>query len=71
MNRRVQRLIYRFFEGVATEKEEKKIKEWMKASEDNERQFMRERVLYDAQLFSEQKSGAFLEREISICEAVK
>ncbi len=71
MNRREQRLIYRFFEGVATEKEEKKIKEWMKASEDNERQFMRERVLYDAQLFSEQKSGAFLEREISICETVK
>lgn len=45
-------LLYRFFEGSASTDEIKKVKEWTEESEDNYRQFLKERKLFDfIQLF--------------------
>lgn len=52
MNIEIKQLIYRFFEGNTSEIEEQKIKDWMESSEKNRRQFMQERILFDALLFS-------------------
>ena len=45
-------MLYRFFEGSASTDEIKKVKEWTEESEDNYRQFLKERKLFDfIQLF--------------------
>ncbi len=43
-------LLYKFFEGNASFEEEEEIMNWMEASSENERNFLKERKLYDAML---------------------
>ncbi|HHT30418.1 FecR family protein [Petrimonas mucosa] len=45
-------LLYRFFEGKTSVSEEKQIKEWLDASEDNRHIFFLERKMYDAILLT-------------------
>ncbi|MCD7936008.1 MAG: FecR family protein [Tannerellaceae bacterium] len=40
--------LYKYFEGVASFEEEEKIREWLKASEKNQKQFLQERKLFNA-----------------------
>lgn len=39
--------LYKFFEGTASLKQEKAIRQWLEASEDNKKEFFRERASYD------------------------
>jgi len=41
-------LLYRFFEGLTTEEENKTIKVWLESSPENEKRFYEERKIYDA-----------------------
>ncbi|KAA6344393.1 hypothetical protein EZS27_007981 [termite gut metagenome] len=41
-------ILYRFFEGIASLEEEQQIQQWMEASPENERMFLKERKLFDA-----------------------
>ena len=43
-------LLYRFFEGRASEEKTQAIKEWSESSDDNHRSLLRERRLFDAML---------------------
>ena len=45
-------LLYKFFKGETTHKEEVEIKQWMEASKRNEAAFYQERLLYDATLLN-------------------
>lgn len=45
-----KQILYRFFEGTTSLEEEKQIREWMEASPDNERTFLKERKMFDAML---------------------
>lgn len=45
-------LLYRFFEGLATQEEEKKIKAWLESSPENEKRFLEERKAFDAILLN-------------------
>lgn len=45
-----RKVLYRFFEGVATLEEEMSIRRWMESSETNRQEFFRERQLFDASL---------------------
>ncbi|BEG99184.1 FecR family protein [Bacteroides sedimenti] len=55
-------LLYKFFEGAASEEEGMKIKVWIEASEENKRIFFKERRLFDAILLH----GDLVESEIKI-----
>lgn len=46
-------LLHKYFDGNAGEKEEIRIVEWIKSSEENKEQFLKERLLYDTVLFAE------------------
>ncbi len=41
-------ILYRFFEGQATLEEEIKIRDWMESSQENQKEFFRERKVFDA-----------------------
>lgn len=43
-------ILYRFFEGKASEKEQKDIKEWLESSPDNYTTLLKERKLFDAMI---------------------
>ncbi len=47
-------ITYRFFEDRATFEEEEILKEWLDESEENRKMFFKEKVIYDAILFSEE-----------------
>ncbi|WP_321335150.1 FecR family protein [uncultured Bacteroides sp.] len=44
-------LLYRFFNGEASLEEEVKVKTWIEESEENRREFLRERKLFDLMIF--------------------
>lgn len=48
-------LLYKFFEGLTTQDEEKAIREWIEDSPENEARFFEERKMFDAILISGQK----------------
>ncbi len=47
-----KKMLYRFFEGSASVSEEKRIKSWLDASEENHRLFFQERKMFDALLLN-------------------
>lgn len=51
-------LLYRFFSHRTTLEEEQKIRHWLEASDENRREFFRERRLFDAILLRTSPSGA-------------
>ncbi len=48
-------LLHRFFDGITTLAEEQKIKSWLEASPENNQQFLKERLLYDAVMLNADK----------------
>ncbi|MBK5720503.1 FecR domain-containing protein [Dysgonomonas sp. Marseille-P4677] len=50
------KLLYKFFEGFATEEEETAIKQWLADSTENEKRFLEERRLFDAILLNTEVS---------------
>lgn len=50
-----QELLYKYFRGTATIDEEKRILDWVDASEENRAAFLKERMMFDATLFSERR----------------
>lgn len=47
-----QLVLHKYFKGIASQKEEELILEWVDASEENKEMFRKERMLYDISLFS-------------------
>ncbi len=54
-------LLYRFFEGKTSINEEKRIRQWLDQSKENEKIFLEERVAYDALLLN--SDGAITKRK--------
>lgn len=52
-----QELLYKYFKGTATIDEEKRILDWVEASEENRAAFLKERMMFDAALFSDRRSA--------------
>ncbi|MCI1778497.1 MAG: FecR domain-containing protein [Bacteroidales bacterium] len=50
-------LLYKYFRGTATEKEEKEILDWVESSPENEKELKKERLLFDIELFDGKGSG--------------
>lgn len=46
-------LLHKYFNGKATEKEERQIMEWIDSAEENRESYLRERLLFDACLFTD------------------
>ena len=46
-------LLHKYFRGETTEKEENQIVEWVESSVENKEHFLKERMLFDATLFSD------------------
>lgn len=59
-------LLYRFFEGEATEEEKQSIKDWMESSVENEWLFLKERKLYDAILLLGDNEGQEQRKALSV-----
>jgi ferric-dicitrate binding protein FerR (iron transport regulator) len=51
-------ILQNYFKGIASEKEEALILEWVEASEANKNAFLKERMLYDISLFADRKKPA-------------
>ena len=52
-----QELLYKYFKGTATIEEEKRILDWVEASEENREAFLKERMMFDVALFSDRQSA--------------
>lgn len=50
-----QIILHKYFKGIASQREEELILEWVDASEENRKSFQKERMLYDISLFSNEK----------------
>lgn len=50
-----QELLYKYFKGNASIKEEESILQWVEESEDNKKKYLEERTLYDAILFNDRQ----------------
>ena len=50
-----QELLYKYFKGTTTIEEEKRILDWVEASEENREAFLKERMMFDVALFSTDK----------------
>ena len=48
-------ILHRYFKGIASQREEELILEWVEASEENTKTFRKERMLYDISLLSDEK----------------
>lgn len=58
-------ILYRFFDGQATLKEEKQIKEWLDTSEENKKILLRARELFDASiLYGNEDTHSFVNQPI-------
>jgi ferric-dicitrate binding protein FerR (iron transport regulator) len=57
-------LLYRFFEGLATDDENRKVTEWVEASSQNRKQFFKERKLFDALILLYEDSCEFTDSDI-------
>jgi ferric-dicitrate binding protein FerR (iron transport regulator) len=53
-----QLILHKYFKGIASQREEEFILEWVEASEENAKTFRKERMLYDISLFSKEKQQA-------------
>lgn len=49
-------ILYRYFEGIATEEEKDSIHQWIEESTDNRKLFIQERIRFDATLLTDEKS---------------
>lgn len=58
-------MLYRFFQGIATDEERSRIRQWMEASPENARQLMDERRLFDATLLLTDAEHFCMKREPS------
>ena len=47
-----QIILHKYFKGIASQREEELVLEWVEASEENRKAFQKERMLYDISLFS-------------------
>ena len=52
-----QELLYKYFKGAATIEEEKRILNWVEASEENREAFLKERMMFDVALFSNRQDA--------------
>ena len=52
-----QELLYKYFKGTTTIEEEKRILDWVEASEENREAFLKERMMFDVALFSDRQSA--------------
>lgn len=50
-----QELLYKYFKGAASIEEEKQILDWVDASDENRDAYLKERMIYDISLFSDQQ----------------
>lgn len=50
-----KQILYKFFEGTASQEEQEQIREWMEASPEHERIFFKERRLFDMMLLLAQE----------------
>lgn len=50
-----QIILHKYFKGIASQREEELILEWVESSEENRKAFQKERMLYDVALFSAEK----------------
>ena len=46
-------LLHKYFRGETTEKEESQIVEWTESSAENKERFLKERMMFDITLFSD------------------
>lgn len=60
-----QIVLHRYFQGIASQREEEIVVEWVEASEENRKLFLKERMLYDMALFADDS------RPESITENIK
>lgn len=66
-----QKLLYKYFKGIATTDEEKQILDWVDESPDNRKVFHKERMLYDIALFTDEKKLKKEERKARILPLLK
>ena len=59
-------ILYRYFEGIATEEEKNFIHQWIEDSADNRKQFIRERIRFDATLLTDEKAVAAPSKRIHL-----
>ena len=52
-----QELLYKYFKGAATIEEEKRILDWVEASEENREAFLKERMMFHVALFSNRQDA--------------
>ena len=52
-----QDLLYKYFKGTTTIEEEKRILDWVEASEENREAFLKERMMFDVALFSDRQNA--------------
>jgi len=50
-----QLILHKYFKGIASQSEEELILEWVEASEENRKTFLKERMFYDVSLFTNDK----------------
>ncbi|MCC8094988.1 MAG: FecR/PupR family sigma factor regulator [Tannerellaceae bacterium] len=60
-----KQILYKFFEGTASQEEQEQIREWMEASPEHERIFFKERRLFDMMLLLAQEKRRKLSNELS------
>lgn len=66
-----QKILYKYFKGIATIDEEKQILDWVDASPDNRKALQKERMLYDIALFADEKKVKKEEKTIRILPVLR
>lgn len=61
-------ILYRYFEGIATEEEKNSIHQWIEESSDNRKLFIRERIRFDATLLMDEKAIATSPKHIRLSQ---
>lgn len=58
-----QAALHKYFKGIASQREEELILEWLESSEENRQAYLKERMLYDVALFSGEKEEPSARKE--------
>lgn len=66
-----QKLLYKYFKGIATIDEEKQLLDWVDESPANRKAFQKERMLYDIALFTDEKKLKKEEKKARILPMLK
>lgn len=66
-----QKILYKYFKGIATIDEEKQILDWVDASPDNRKALQKDRMLYDIALFADEKKVKKEEKTIRILPVLR